>query len=57
MSRAGWLHNKKNIVRTLEATSVDKNNGTNGKFYREVAILMYIRKNSFETKTTPRTGH
>ena len=25
----------------FETTSVDKNNGTNDKFYRKVAILMY----------------
>ena len=48
------------------ATIVDKNNVTNDKVYRKVAILMYTEmfnfrpqklKISFETKTTPRTGH
>ena len=27
----------------VSATSVDKNNGTNDKFYRKVAILMYTQ--------------
>ena len=29
------------VVKIKQPTSVDKNNGTNDKFYRKVAILMY----------------
>ena len=47
-------------------TIVVKNNETNDKFYRKVAFPRYTEsvkfmsqkpRNSFETKTTPRTGN
>ena len=42
----------KNIYYThLRATSVDTNNGTNGKFYRKVAILMYTEMFNFRPQS------
>ena len=38
-------------VHFLSATSVDKNNGTNDKFYRKVAILMYTEMFNFRPQS------
>ena len=35
----------------LVATSVDKTNGTNNKFYRKVAILMYTEMSNFRPQS------
>ena len=35
------------IMCNLQTTSVDKNNGTNAKFYRKVATLMYTEMFNF----------
>ena len=39
------------------STIMDKNIGTNDKFYRKVAFLMYTEMFNFSSKTTLRTGH
>ena len=39
------------VVIGIRSTSVDKNNGTNDKFYRKVAIIMYTKMSNFRLQS------